>query len=290
MGIIRISLKDFYRVDAGFHRDLFLSDKIYDYGAFIKDVNLGICRDFISEGFCEDIVAIGSSTYGDIREWSDLDFLGVKRGKKNSRYYFKVKVNDVIMPAEATIDNGEDKTYLRFRFGDKPATPSGFIVSNPKCWAFIFPGVFEGKTMMYQIAQIDAFEMLGAILCVFLNENKGGQYYVTPEQLANRIKQELIGTIRRPLFENHRWERGLRKNCEKLLAETLDRSPFWATKCGDGRYLIRAKEGLVPRASLYTRWANTKKFFDPSYFLYLADKKRYRKLPRFVNTKMELAK
>ena len=285
----RISSRDFRIIDKGFHRDLLLSDKIYEYEVndspkdILKDVSLMIRSDLINDGICEDVVLIGSATYKNMNPKSDLDFLGIKRGSKNRRYYFKVKILDKIWPAEMTIDNGVDKPYLRFRYREDVKKPEDFIVSSPKCWSFLFLGVFDNNNLMHKLAQIDAFEMTGTLLCVLLNDHKGGSFYITPDEFADRLKEELLLTTRKPLFMNNRWERGLRSNCMKLVKGVLDHSPFWAERQENGSYLIKPQNGIVRRKHLYSISGQARRFFTPSYFGYLVDKNRYKKLPRFVN-------
>jgi hypothetical protein len=283
-----INPNDFFLVDKGFHRDLLLSNQIYKYevdsGSVVDLQMIGqlVCKDFVAQRMCDDMVMIGSATYNNMYPNSDLDFLGIKKGVRNRRYYFKIECLGKIWPAEATIDNGKNKKHLRFRLRELSENPKEYIVPDPKCWAFIFPNIFQETSIMHKIAQRDAFEMLGSVLCVMLNDYKGGVYKTNPEELANRIGVELINTNRKSLFQNNRWERGLKANLTRLLKETLDKSPFWAEQQKDGYYQIVPRNGLVPRRHLYTWWANYSRFITLGYIGYLIDKQRYKHFPRFL--------
>lgn len=270
----------------GLSWDLHYSNKIlnFDYEDDLSNVLKYISEEiqimFAKPEISEDLIVYGSIAYEGVRKNSDIDLIGINRkNKKNKKYFFRVKNKSQIIPATVRIDNGVDYYHTRFRYKQHPNSPEKYINNNfPKCWGFIPQNAFSKQSMMNKLAQLDVIECLAAVSQVMFYENKKNEFITTPEFLADKLKKEFSKTRRKELFENLRWERGLKNNCVTAMRSALNYADFWAEKIDEDKYRIVMKNGLNPRSEVYNSAYTLSHSISPKFIEYQIDKKIYAKI------------
>jgi hypothetical protein len=278
----------YYRL-SGFTRDLLFSKNIFVYDLSgnrverLRKIAIDIKKRFLKADLCEDLITYGSLAYGGHTHRSDIDLLGMdRRINKIKKYFFRIKSGNEIIPVEVRVDDGKNHYYARSSYKVFPNDNSELLKNPfPKCWAIIAKDVFSSNSLMQNLAKIDSLECLGALLKVELYEKRQNNItYVTPTELANKLKEKFSETKRRGLFEKRRWERGLKTNTVKTLRSSMNYADFWVKKKYKDTYVIKKAKGLAPSPRVYSRLYVLSRVFDISNTLYLIDTFIYNRLPK----------